>query len=130
MSVTGETEPKILLFQAGVPMDEYVGSQDFESRVYVPIRPEELADETRQYTLAEMVELVEGRVTSTEEIEMATDALKLLVASGFGRARIPVLYDFDDDTFYAAVPGKSSGEEMTETSILKTRRATKKRRDG
>jgi hypothetical protein len=64
-----------------------------------------------------------------EEIVVASDALELMASFPVDKITLPVLGP-EDDQFQVALPGKSTGEEMTTLSFRKTTEAAEKKRHG
>jgi hypothetical protein len=131
MPLTGEGQPNILLHQVDTPMGQYVNEHDLGSRIYVPLTHNQLDEFSAGCTVEQMLELIDSGIPAerVSEKEAAIGTLKLIAVSGFRKARrrIPVLYDADDDVFYAALPGSSSGEEMKRVNFRKMIDETEKR---
>lgn len=132
MAGVGEAGPIILFDLQSEPLGDFVAGREVASQVYVPITRLEFG-RYNQYgcSVTEMAKLIMDNMSpdSPEEIMAAADALALFASFNVKNITLPVLGP-EDDLFHVALPGKSTGEEMTKLSIRKTSEATKKRRDG
>ena len=132
MAGVGEAGPIILFDLQSEPLGDFVAGRELASQVYVPLSLSDFG-RYRQYgcSIDEMAKLIMDNMPPDcpEEIVVASDALELMASFPVDKITLPVLGP-EDDLFHVALPGKSTGEEMTKLSIRKTSEATKKRRDG